>query len=114
MFRPKWFCLEVCDTMDIVILGYGKGYIMCEMGHISKGKLMEKIAEYGNIVDAGGCMWQCSRGGILPDLDMVDSFLCENYCQRYYRCNQVAVVNDYWKVLDNEDVEELAGRYTGI
>ena len=50
----------------------------------------------------------------MPDLDIVDNFLCENYCQRYYRCNQVAVVNDYWKVLDNEDVEELAGRYTGI
>lgn len=97
--------------MDIVILGYGKGYIMCEMGHISKGKLMEKIAEYGNIVDAGGCMWQCSRGGILPDLDMVDSFLCENYCRRYYRCNQIAIVNDYCKVLDGEDVYELVERY---
>ena len=51
---------------------------------------------------------------ILPDVDIVDSFLCEKYCQRYYRCNQMAVVNDYWKVLDDEDVEELAGRYTGI
>ena len=50
----------------------------------------------------------------MPDLDIVDNFLCENYCQRYYRCNQVAVINDYWKVLDSEDVEELAGRYTGI
>ena len=53
---------------------------------------------------------------IIPQgaVDIVDSFLCEKYCQRYYRCNQVAVVNDYWKVLDDEDVEELAGRYTGI
>lgn len=100
--------------MDIADFCCGKGYIMCEMGHISKGKLMEKIAEYGNIVDAGGCMWQCSRGGILPDLDMVDSFLCENYCQRYYRCNQVAIVNDYCKVLDGEDVDELADRYMRI
>lgn len=87
---------------------------MGEVGNISRHQLLDKISEYGNIVDAKGCMWRCSRGGILPDVDIVDSFLCEKYCQRYYRCNQVAVVNDYWKVLDDEDVEELAGRYTGI
>lgn len=114
MLQLKWFCLGVCDTMDIVIFGYGKGYIMCEMGYISKGQLIEKIAEYGKIADDRGCMWHCSRGGILPDLDMVDSFLCENYCQRYYRCNQIAIVNDYYKVLDDEDVDELANRYMRI
>lgn len=86
---------------------------MGAVGNISRHQLLDKIAEYGNIVDAKGYMWRCSRGGILPDVDIVDSFLCEKYCQRYYRCNQMAVVNDYWKVLDDEDIEELAGRYTG-
>ena len=77
---------------------------MCAARDTGRGQLLDKIAEYGNIVDAKGCMWRCSRGCILPDVDIVDSFLCEKYCQRYYRCNQMAVVNDYWKVLDDEDV----------
>ena len=87
---------------------------MCAMGDISRSWLVGKIAEHGRILDSRGSMWHCSRGGILPDLDMVDSFLCENYCQRYYRCNQIAIVNDYWKVVDNEDTEEIAERYAGI
>ena len=50
---------------------------MGAVGDTGRGQLLDKIAEYGNIVDAKGCMWRCSRGGILPDVDIVDSFLCE-------------------------------------
>ena len=53
---------------------------MCAARDTGRGQLLDKIAEYGNIVDAKGCMWRCSRGGILPDVDIVDSFLCERYC----------------------------------
>ena len=48
---------------------------MGAVGNISRHQLLDKIAEYGNIVDAKGCMWRCSRGGILPDVDIVDRFL---------------------------------------